>query len=168
TGVQSVAKKLDLLSTSEYIEGINALSLERGENPVFNTEEIARIGGGTNWQDEIYQNAFTSSHNLSVNGGDDKTTFFTSFNYFDQEGVIKNSGIKKYIGRVNLDRKIGERANFGLNLNTSLVKDDNNIDGMQTNESAGPIYSSLLYDPTEPIYNEDGSFRQSPNLTVNN
>src|SRR5690554_3367572 len=168
TGVQSVAKKLGLLSTGDYIEGINALSVERGDNPVFNTEDIERIGPGTNWQDEIYQDAFTSSHNLSVNGGDEKTTFFTSFNYFDQEGVIKNSGIKKYIGRVNLDRKIGERGNFGLNLNTSLVKDDNNIDGMQTNESAGPIYSSLLYDPTEPIYNEDGSFRQSPNLTVNN
>jgi TonB-linked SusC/RagA family outer membrane protein len=167
-GSQSVAKKMDILSTEEYIAGINAISADRGLAPVFSTADIANIGAGTNWQDEIYRTAPVQNHNLSVNGGDDKTTFFTSFNYFDQEGVVKNSGIKRYIARVNLDRKIGERSNFGINLNTSLVQDNNNIDGLQTNEDAGPIYSSLLYDPTEPIFNADGSYRQSPNLTVNN
>lgn len=167
-GTQTVAKKIDLLTTEQYIKGINDISADRGESPVFSQEDIARIGAGVNWQDEIYRSASMQNHNISVNGGDDKTTFFTSFNYFNQEGVIKNSGIKKYIARVNIDRKVSERANFGVNLNTSLVNDRNNIDGMMTNESAGPIYSSLLYDPTEPIFNPDGSFNQSTNLTVNN
>lgn len=167
-GTQKVAKKMDVLTTEEYIRAINDLSAERGEGIVFSDSDIARIGKGVDWQDEIYRTATLQNHNLSVNGGDDKTTFFTSFNYFDQEGIIKNSGIQKYIARINLDRKLGEKAQFGINLNTSLINDRNNIDGMLTNEDAGPIYSSLLYDPTEPIYKEDGTFHQSTNLTINN
>ena len=43
---------------------------------------------------------------------------------------LKTSGIKKYIGRLNLERSIGERARIGMNVNTSLVKDNNNVDGL--------------------------------------
>lgn len=167
-GLQTVAKKIDLLTTSEYIDVINSLSADQGNPTVFSSEDIAAIGNGTDWQDEVFRSAPITSHNLSVSGGSEKTSFYASLNYFDQEGVVKNSGITRYTGRINLDTKIGERAQLGLNFNTSLVKDNNNVDGIQTNENAGPIYASLLYDPTEPIYNEDGTFAQSANLTVNN
>ena len=168
SGIQTVAKTIDVLSTSEYINAINDLSQEQGNAPVFSNEDISNIGAGNFWQDEIFRSAPITSHNLSVGGGSENTSIYSSINYFDQEGVVKNSGIKKYTGRINIDTKIGERANIGLNFNTSLIKDNNNIDGIQTNENAGPIYSSLLYDPTEPIFNSDGTFSQSSNLTVNN
>ena len=167
-GVQTVAKELDVLSTSEYISAINELSLEQGNSIVFSDEDITEIGNGNYWQGEVFRSAPVTSHNLSVSGGTEKTSFYASMNYFDQEGVVKNSGIKRYTGRINLETSVGERAKVGFNFNTSLVKDNNNVDGIQTNENAGPIYSSLLYDPTEPIFNDDGSFAQSPNLTVNN
>ncbi|WP_421804436.1 SusC/RagA family TonB-linked outer membrane protein [Flagellimonas sp.] len=168
TGVQTVAKQIDLLSTSEYIDVINSLSADQGNPPVFTADDIANIGNGTDWQNEVFRSAPISSHNLSASGGSEKTSFYASLNYFNQEGVVKNSGIKRYTGRINIDTKIGERAQMGINFNTSLVKDNNNVDGIQTNENAGPIYASLLYDPTEPIFNADGTFAQSANLTVNN
>lgn len=168
SGVQTVAKTIDVLSTSEYINAINDLSQEQGNDPVFSDQDISNIGNGNFWQDQIFRSAPITSHNISVGGGNENTSVYASFNYFDQEGVVKNSGIKKYTGRINVDSKIGEKAKIGLNFNTSLIKDNNNIDGIQTNENAGPIYSSLLYDPTEPIYNDDGTFSQSANLTVNN
>lgn len=167
-GIQTVAKQIDLLSTSEYINTINTLSTEQGNSVVFSAEDISNIGNGTNWQDEVFRSAPITSHNLSLSGGSEKTSYYASMNYFDQDGVVKNSGIKRYIGRINIDTKVGERAQIGLNFNTSLVNDNNNVDGIQTNENAGPIYSSLLYDPTEPIRNPDGTFAQSANLTVNN
>ncbi|WP_036156504.1 TonB-dependent receptor [Maribacter forsetii] len=168
SGVQTVAKTIDVLSTSEYINAINDLSQEQGNAPVFSDQDISNIGNGNFWQDQIFKSAPITSHNISVGGGNENTSVYASFNYFDQEGVVKNSGIKKYTGRINVDSKIGEKAKIGLNFNTSLIKDNNNIDGIQTNENAGPIYSSLLYDPTETIYNDDGTFSQSANLTVNN
>ncbi|HEV7351082.1 TonB-dependent receptor [Telluribacter sp.] len=168
TGIQTVPNKLDVLNTSQYIQFMNDLAKDEGKAPVFTAADIAQIGAGTDWQDQVYQKAPLNSHNISVSGGDDKTTFFSSLNYFNQEGVVKRSGIKKYIARVNLERKLGERAVIGVNINTSLVKDANSIDGVNNNENAGPINSALLYDPTEPIFAGDGRFSQSKNLTINN
>ncbi|MEO1010278.1 MAG: TonB-dependent receptor [Bacteroidota bacterium] len=167
-GMQTVAETIDVLSTSEYINAINALSLDQGNDIVFSDEDIARIGQGTDWQEQIFRTAPVTNHNLSVQGGTEKTSIYASFNYFDQDGVVKNSGIKRFTGRINIDTKIGERAQLGINLNTSLVQDNNNVDGVNTNEQAGPINTSQLYDPTEPIFNDDGSISQSPNLTINN
>ncbi|UJH68562.1 TonB-dependent receptor [Allomuricauda sp. SCSIO 65647] len=167
-GMQSVAETIDVLSTSEYINAINALSLDQGNDIVFTDEDIARIGQGTDWQDQIFRTAPVTNHNLSVQGGSKTTSIYASFNYFDQEGVVNNSGIERFTGRINIDTEIGERAQLGINFNTSLVKDNNNVDGVNTNEQAGPINTAQLYDPTEPIFNEDGSFAQSPNLTINN
>jgi TonB-linked SusC/RagA family outer membrane protein len=167
-GVQNITEKLDVLSTDEYISAINDLSVAQGNDPVFSAEEISSIGNGVNWQDEIFRSAPLTNHTLSVSGANERTSYYASMNYFDQLGVVKNSGIKRYTGRINLDTKIGERTQIGLNFNTSLIKDNNNVDGLNTNENAGPIYASLLYEPTEPILNPDGSFTQSSNLTVNN
>ncbi len=167
-GIQGVAKEMDVLSTDQYISVINDLSRAQGNDIVFTNEDISRIGKGTYWQDEIFRSAPLSNHNLSVSGANEKTSYYASMNYFDQLGVVDNSGIKRYTGRINLNTKIGERTQIGINFNTSLIKDNNNVDGIQTNEDAGPIYASLLYDPTEPIRNDDGSFAQSSNLTVNN
>ena len=167
-GIQTVPKNLDVLSTPDYITFMNGVAKDEGRKPEFTDADIARIGAGTNWQDQVYQQASLQSHNLSVSGGDDKTTFFSSFNYFNQDGVVKNSGIKKYIARVNLERKFGDKVQMGINLNTSLIKDQNSTDGLNNNENAGPINAALLYDPTEPVYNADGNFAQSKNLTINN
>lgn len=170
TGIQSVPNQLDVLNTTQYIQFMNALAEDEGRGPDFTEADITRIGTGTNWQDQVYQRAPLSNHNISVSGGDDNTTFFSSLNYFDQEGVVKNSGIKKYIARINLNRKFGSRAEIGINFNTSLVKDKNSTDGVNNNENSGPINSALLYDPTEPVYKEgnSGPFSQSKNLTINN
>lgn len=167
-GVQNAAKKLDVLSTSQYIETMNELSVAQGNGTIFSESDISGIANGIDWQDEVFRSAPLSNHNLSLSGGSENTSYYASVNYFNQDGIVKNSGIKRYTGRINIDTRIGEKTQVGLNFNTSLIKDNNNIDGVQTNENAGPIYASLLYDPTEPIFNADGSFAQSPNLTVNN
>lgn len=168
-GFQKVAKTMDILSTDQYMDLLNDLSADQGNPPVFSDADMSAIGAGTDWQQEIYNSsAPIMDHNLSVSGGNKSTSVFASLNYFDQDGVVKNSGIQKYIGRINIESQVGKRMDISLNINTSLVKDKNGLDGVQTNENAGPIYGSLLYDPTEPIYAADGSFNRSPNLTVNN
>ncbi len=168
SGVQTVAKKLDVLSPSEYIDVINGISEDSGNGPVFSSSDINSIGAGTDWQDEIFEDAFLQSHNVSVSGGANKTSYYTSLNYFDQEGVLKNTGIKKYIGRVKVSHDISEKISVGFSVNTSLIKDNNSIDGLNINEEAGPVNAAFLYDPTEPVKNADGSFFRSPNLTLNN
>ncbi len=168
SGIQSVAKSYDLLNTQQYMDGLNGLSVDSGNDVIFTSEDISAIGRGTDWQRELFTSALISSHDLSFSGGDEKTTFFTSLNYFDQNGIVKETGIKKYIARVNLERSFGERFKMGINLNTSLINDNNALDNLDINQTAGPIASALLYDPTEFIFNEDGTLTESPNLTLNN
>lgn len=167
-GVQTIINRFDLLSTSQYIEEINALSIDSGLGVQITPEEAATIGAGTNWQDEVFRTAIIQTHDLSVSGGNEKLTYFVSGNYFNQDGIVVNTGIEKFIGRINLEAKLGEKVKLGANINTSLINDDNNTDGLNINEQAGPINAALLYDPTEPIFNSDGTFAQSSNLTINN
>ena len=53
------------------------------------------LGQGTNWQDELFQKAFMNSHNLSVSGGNEKTTYAFSGGYLDQNGIAINSSFRR-------------------------------------------------------------------------
>jgi TonB-linked SusC/RagA family outer membrane protein len=167
-GLQQIANKIDILSTSDYIQTINALFKERGEKEVFSEADIQRIGKGTDWQDEILREAFIQSHNLSFSGGNGDFSYFTSFNYLGQDGIVKNTGFNKYVARLNLENNFTARGRVGINLTVSKVKDDNFVDNNSINESTGPVNAALLYDPTEQIYNSDGTFTKSTFLTINN
>jgi TonB-linked SusC/RagA family outer membrane protein len=167
-GVQQVAKKIDVLSTADYIRTINAQFRERGDSEVFSQADIERIGKGTDWQDEILKEAAVQSHNLSFSGGNDVMSYFTSFNYVNQDGIVRNTGLEKYVARLNLESKFAAHGKVGVNLSTSRVTDDNFTDSNSINESTGPVNAALLYDPTEAVYNSDGSFTSSTFLTINN
>lgn len=167
-GFQQVANQLDVLSTDEYIQTMNALRADLGEDPEFSPSDISAIGAGVHWQDEIFRTAPMQNHNLSFSGGSEKTTFFVSLNYYNQDGVVINSGIEKYIGRVNLQHNLNDRLKFGVNFTTSLINDDVVSHGISSNENAGAINAAINMDPTMPIYDEDGSYSTSPNIQIDN
>lgn len=167
-GTQSIAGTMDVMSAPQYMSFLNEISAAQGNPPTFTAADIERVGEGTDWQKEIYRRAPMSDNNISLTGGTGNSKIYASLDYFNQDGILKNTGIKKYIGRLNLDTKVGKKVNIGFNMNSSLVQDRNGVDGVNTNESAGPIYSALMYDPTESIYDPDGTFSVSPHLTVNN
>jgi TonB-linked SusC/RagA family outer membrane protein len=160
-GLQAVAKKIDILSTADYIKTINELAIERGQSVVFSDADIQRIGKGTNWQDEILKEAFVQNHNLSFSGGNDAISYFTSFNYLNQDGIVKNTGFEKIGARLNVESKFAAHGRVGVNLSTARLNDNSFVDGNSINENTGPVNAALLYDPTEPIYDPDGSFSQS-------
>ena len=71
----------------------------------------------TNWQDAIFRHAPMQSHTLSAAGGSDNVQYYISGNYLDQDGIVVNSGYKRYSGRVNLDAhynhlKLGASFNY--------------------------------------------------------
>ena len=167
-GVQSIAKKIDVLTTAEYIESYNEMQVEQGLPPRFTNADIASIGAGTDWQDQIYTRAIMQNHNLSMSGGIQKTKYYVSLNYFQQDGVVKETGTRRYIARINVDQGIGKKLNFGVNLNTSHENSDNYLGSINTNESAGPVYCALFYDPTLPVFDENGKYYRSSELTINN
>lgn len=167
-GTQTIANKMDVLNAQQYMKYMNGLASDLGQNPIFSDTDITTIGAGTDWQDQIYRSAPVMDHNISLSGGSKKTSIFTSLNYFNQEGIIKSTGIHKYIGRINLESNLSDKVKAGININSSLINDRNTLDGVNTNENGGPVYTSILSDPTEKVYDANGNLTVSPNNTINN
>lgn len=167
-GLQKAAKKIDVLSAQDYIRVQNEMAIERGELAPFSTEDIARIGNGTDWQDEVLRTAFVQTHNISFSGGSESIKYFISGNYLNQDGIVKNTGTEKLGARINLNGKLSKKIEIGFNLSTSRIEDSNFVDGNGYNEQGGPVYTALQYDPTELPYDEEGKLTQSKILTTNN
>lgn len=93
--------------------------------PVYTDEEIAKAGKGTNWYDMITRTGLIQQHNLTVTYGNEKMKSLISLNYFDQKGVVKTSGYKRYSFRYNLDHKITKWWDYGISATASYVVDQN-------------------------------------------
>jgi hypothetical protein len=71
------------------------------------------LGIGTDWQNELFNSAAMQKHQLGFSGGNDKTTYYMSGEYMDQDGVALGSGFKRYSFRLNLDNKPRQWAYVG-------------------------------------------------------
>lgn len=115
----------------------------------------------TNWMEEGFRSAAISNYALSVSGGNENTTYYTSLGYFDQEGVVIGTDFKRYSGSVNLNTKISDRIKFGINLKPSYSI-ENSVD--QSSRSNGVLGLIPLNFPFYKPYNEDGSINISEQL----
>lgn len=66
------------------------------------------IWGETDWLDMIFRTGFTQQHNISASGGTEKTRYYASLGYMDQEGTLKNTSFTRYNARVNLDVEVAK------------------------------------------------------------
>ena len=166
-GFQSVAKKIDVLNGQQYMETLNALRLESNnpEGAIYTADQIAAVGKGTNWQDEIFRtSAPVQNYQLSISGGGEKHDFYLGLSYFDQQGVVKLSNLKKYNIRANMNLTPKEFLRFKFNMNYTRSDGNSTFENMDgTNEAAGPINSALQFDPTlaPGIDPETGRYRKN-------
>lgn len=167
-GTQQVANRVKMLNAQEYVALLNDLRVENNLPPEFSNDDITKIGSGTDWQSEIFRDAPVQNHQISFSGGDENLKYFASLNYFDQQGVVDNSGIKRYTGRMNLEYQGSDRLTFGMNLNTSYISDNFAPFGVGINENAGVINSAIYQDPTMPIFDSQGNYFQSPIVNLEN
>ena len=155
-GIQNIYKKYDLLDSRSFERLANEALVNSGGAAIY---DESLTPATTDWQDlTSNKNALTQNYQLTVSGGNDKTTFLTSFNYFDQEGVIKASEMKKYAFRANIDHKISSTINLGLSL--TMTKVDNNRVGNSV------LQSRLTTPPNLPVMQDDGSYTFSDNNGV--
>lgn len=98
-------------------ETIDAWRNDNGQNPL--------LYPNTDWVDEIFQTAVATNHNISMSGGTDKISFFTSFGYLNNPGIIDQSGYERYSFRSNVEAKVTSWLTLGARLNGYLS--DNGI-----------------------------------------
>lgn len=146
------------------LKGLNAREFALLENEIYKRAIFAdpnSLGEGTNWNDLIFRQAPIQNHQLSVNGGTAKTQLALSLNYFNQQGIIRNSDFSRYSFRSNLDHQIAPKVRIGTSLyyghsiNNRVNVGGTGIDILATR--AGVLGSALAAPPTLVPYREDGS-----------
>lgn len=150
-GWQEMPTELDMLNLREYAQHHNAraaLGLV-DQSSSFIRPEL--LGEGTDWQNELFRKAFMTSHNLSVSGGNEKTTYAFSTGYLDQDGIALGSSFRRLSVRGNTDTQIKSWLRGGISF--SFAESKQNV-GTDNNT----IMSALLQQPTVAVTSPDGSF----------
>ncbi|TYR36961.1 TonB-dependent receptor [Sphingobacterium phlebotomi] len=121
----------------------------------------------TDWQDALYRNAPFQRHNLSAYGGNDKARYLASASYQNQKGIMLGTDQQTFNFRTNLDAKVSDRLTVGANVSFTY-NDNNEVSTGRYDRS--PSMAALIYLPTLPVYNEDGSYAQylMADLSANN
>ncbi|AYL94492.1 SusC/RagA family TonB-linked outer membrane protein [Mucilaginibacter celer] len=109
----------------------------------------------TNWLDQILRTSPISSIQLSARGGSDKTKFFISGSYFDQQGIVIENYYKRASFRFNLDNKVSERVSIGTTSSFTYAK---NRRSFNDDTYTGIVTNALGASPLMPVYNKDGSY----------
>ena len=168
-GVQSVAKRMDLLNTQQYVKVLNDISSNLGRVPKFTQEQINTIGQGTDWQDAIFRNALAQNHQLSIAGGSDKSRYYVGLNYLNQDGLVIGSNLNKYNIRLNYELNPIKNLKLSLNFNSNRVSTQTILTTNSGNESAGPINAAMQFDPTiSSQLNENGQYLFNPLIALEN
>ena len=154
-GIQSVIKELPVMNASQWWALRKDAAFDSGKTPTLpNTSNLGYAidtsGAGTDWQGAAFRNAAIQSHSLSFLGGTDKTRIAVTGNYFNQDGVLLNTGFKRYSGRISIDHDYNDRLKILANVNISDIS---------SNVAPAAIVGALLLTPTSlPIYKPDGSY----------
>lgn len=161
-GQQSAWKKLKPLN-AEQRAFVAAEAAKNGGSallPAFNPAlypdgQITR----TNWMDEVFRTGMLQDYNTAVNGGNDKSTYFLSFNYRKAEGIVLNTQSERYNFRVNSEHRLNDWLTVGEQLSYSTT----NARGANTSSDyTGALLNAIYYPTNGTPYNPDGSFAGLP------
>jgi TonB-linked SusC/RagA family outer membrane protein len=152
-GFENVSNNLDLMNADQLRAYLTA------NGSAFSPNDDK--GANTDWQAAIQRSSAVShNHNLSMSGGGEHSTYSASLNYFDKEGILNRSRLKRVIARLNLEQyALNDRVKFGLNVANS-----------SSNASYVPLQNIVLLQaakhlPVSPVMNDDGTYFENLNTT---
>ncbi|WP_254883670.1 SusC/RagA family TonB-linked outer membrane protein, partial [Phocaeicola massiliensis] len=105
------------------------------------------------WQEDPFKNGLRQEYNISIKGGSEKTSFYASLNYLDDDSYLRNSNFKRYTGRLKVDNQTASWLKTGFNMAYAQTTTNSPNVG-------GSNYSSLFFfgqniAPIYPIYRHD-------------
>lgn len=172
-GTQSPWRKIDLLNTEQYLLYERALNGAAGINapprlepanfnlPIYDGASQTFAETNTDWQDAYFKNGIIQHHNISVSGGNDKSRFFTSAGFFDQDAIVTALNYKRGNFRINSDHNLGKMFTVGENLFMSYA--DNYYDNTGGNRTR--LVNVIRNLPYLPVFDPttEGGYRGAEN-----
>ncbi len=119
----------------------------------------------TNWANEVFRSAPISNYALTFSGGNDRTRFRSSTDYFDQQGVLLGSGYKRGSTRLSLDNNLSDKIRMGISVGLSRAVNNRVVND---NSIYGVLSTAVLVASDIPIYRPDGSYAKDPGASTEN
>lgn len=146
-GMQKAWKKLDMLNAGEWREYVATF------NPDFVAELDPTID--TDWQEEVLRTAPIQNHELSITGGEQRTRYFISGRYFNQEGIVLGSAYEKYNGTLNIDHDVNNDLSFEARITTNYSINDRVVGDQTIN---GVLPNAISKPPVYAVKDENGNY----------
>ena len=150
-GLQKAAKLVKMLDARQFATLDNEIMQNAGlkENPAF--ANPSSLGTGTDWLGALFGVAPMKNYSLSYSGNSKKANYYVSINYLNQQGIILNTGYKRFTMQFNTDFKVFKNLKFGnsLTINHDIKTGANTYLNIQ---------KTMLALPTQPILRKDGTY----------
>lgn len=172
-GLQSVPQRgrPDLMNAREFATFMKGyyedkILYENWTNPVTNTKVVpadyanpSQYGKGTDWYDAVLRTAPIEDYAVNLSSGNDKVSSSTTLNYFSQQGVLYNTGVKRYAFRSNNEYRPISQVKLGLNLAPTYQIDHNTRGGqLAINGNRQVLSGAGISSPLIPVKNADGTY----------
>lgn len=154
TGFSQAWNTLPVLNGEQYRD----LMTEMGQNPRAGWDFYT---ARTDWQNEIFQNGFSSNYQASVSGKSASTNYFVSAGYLSQEGAVRSSELQRRNFKINLEQDINDWLKVGSRLAYTVYRDVDVNDNNSINQG-GVLLGALSTPPIIGVYNADGTFTSNP------
>ena len=161
SGFSTITRKLDFVNSQEYLILAQEAWYNSGEDPtkfwansgvlVNGLTKAQAMSTNTDWQDQALQQGKAYRANISASGGDEKTKFFISANFLDEESIFVGNEYLRLSARTNLDHKVNDKLRVGANVFYTHI--DNSPVPIQN--GIGKSNNNL---PIHPVYNADGTY----------
>jgi TonB-dependent starch-binding outer membrane protein SusC len=155
---QKLTKNFDLYNAEEFAQ--LRREARRTLNPVVNgvqeySDDVINFGGSieapeyknfmagnyVDWENEVLKTALIQSHSISLAGGDERTKVFSSFNLFDQDGLIPTANFTRGTFRTNIQQKVSNKFTLEFNINMgsdTQRKETSSLDFITISPFTGP------------------------------
>lgn len=122
-------------------------------------------GANTNWNDEVLRTAISHNHNVSINGGSEKTQYSASMSYQNKQGIVRGTDFERFGGRAFLQTKaLNDRLTLAFNVNAAQSK-STTVDSAKDGQS---VFDAMnYYSPLVPVTNADGSWYSDKTISQN-
>ncbi len=162
TDVATVPEAGEYLNAAQYLELTREGLVNAGYSPDVVNETMLAFGEGsgvdTDWRDIITRRGNQQTYNLSASGGNEKTQFYVSGGYFDQDAPVIGSDFRRISGALNLNHKINDKISFFNKLNISNINQTTPSNGGAFSNPVGAMGFLL---PVQNPYNPDGTLNIS-------
>ncbi len=158
------------MNTLDMMNGTQLLDFARRASYDLSNYYDATNPANTDWQKEGMRTAFTHSHSININGGQNKTSYSASLSYLDKDGVVRGSEMNHLTARSFVQTSfLKDHIDLSISLNGSVKNNHSNqsVGGGSSVAGTDAIDAMYYYNPLVPVRNADGSWYENLSISQN-